>query len=203
MRFLFAALLALAAHPLAAASAAAQGISPLSVETRAALAVPVDGFASRSEIGGLLEATIRFAPIPFVAAYAGWTLADFGIDAGASVAGLDTRMRDTGFRAGAELSVPLAGLLSGVAPYVHGGIIFNRARVRVAGDGTSTLARHSERTRGHEAGVGARIKLLRRISIVPEMRYRSYEPGYGDDPPGGADGRLTYLSAGLGLAAHF
>lgn len=203
MRTLLAALLALAALPLAAAPAAAQGISMFTLEARAGMAFPVDDFAGRGEVGALVEGTVRLAPLPFVAAYAGWSMADFGIDAGASMAGLDTRLRDTGIRAGAELSVPLAGLLSGVAPYINAGLLFNRARVRVPGDGTNTLPAKSDRSRGHEIGVGARVKLIRRLSIVPELRYRSYDPEYPDGPSGNSGGRVSYLAAGVGIAAHF
>lgn len=203
MRTFIAALLALAALPLAAAHAAAQGISMFTVEARAGLAIPVDDFASRGEVGALVEGTLRVAPLPFVAAYAGWSLADFGIDSGASMAGLDMRLRDTGVRAGAEISVPLAGLLSGVAPYVNAGFIFNRARIRVPGDGTNTLPVKSDRTRGHELGIGARVKLIRRLSIVPEVRYRSFDPEYPDGPSGGSGGPVSYVSTGIGIAAHF
>lgn len=203
MRTHLAALLALAALPLVAVPAAAQGISMFTAEARAGLAFPVDDFAARGEVGALVEGTLRFAPLPFVAAYAGYSLADFGIDSGASMAGLDMRLRDTGVRAGAELSVPLAGLLSGVAPYAHAGLLFNRARIRVEGDGTNTLSVKSDRSRGHEVGIGARVKLRRHLAIVPELRYRRYDPEYPDGPSGGSGGPVSYLSAGIGISAHF
>lgn len=203
MRLLPAALAVLAALPLAAAGAAGQGVSPFTLEARAGMAIPVDHFASGAEAGYLVEATAKLSPLPFVTVYGGWTFAAFPADGDAGVAGLATDLQDSGFRFGGELSAPLAGLMSGAAPYVQAGLLFNRAEIRVSGDGTNTLGMKSDRTRGFEVGTGARITLRRRLAIVPEVRYRSYDPDFPQDPAVDIADEVSYVAASLGVTFHF
>lgn len=203
MRHLFAALILLAALPLAVAPAAAQGLLPFTLEGRGGLAVPIDGFASRAEAGYLVEATAKLSPLPFVTIYGGWSFAEFGADSDAAIAGLDTRLRDSGLRVGGELAVPLAGLMSGVAPYLQIGMLFNRAEVRVSGDGTNTLGVESDRTQGLELGTGARVALGRRFSIVPEVRYRSYTPDFETAPTVDIASEVKYIAGSVGVTLHF
>lgn len=203
MRQLLAALAVLAALPLAAASAAAQGISPFTLEARGGVAVPVDDFASGVEAGYLVEATAKVSPLPFVTAYAGWTYASFSADSDGGVAGLATSLRDSGARVGGELSVPLAGLMSGVAPYLHAGLLVNRAQIRVSGDGTNTLGVKSDWSKGFELGAGARITILRRVAVAPEVRYRAYDPRFDEEPAVGIADKLSYVVASLGATFHF
>ena len=80
MRYLLAALFVVAALPLSAAPAAAQGILPFTVEGRAGMAFPVDDFASGVEAGYLLEATAKLSPLPFATLYGGWSYAEFAAD---------------------------------------------------------------------------------------------------------------------------
>ena len=203
MRYLLAALFVVAALPLSAAPAAAQGILPFTVEGRAGMAFPVDDFASGVEAGYLLEATAKLSPLPFATLYGGWSYAEFAADGDAGVAGLETDVRDSGFRLGAELSMPLAGLMMGVAPYLQAGVLFNQAEIRVSGDGTNTLGMKSDRTRGLELGTGVRITLARRIAIVPEVRYRSYEPDFATAPTVDVAGEVSYVAVSLGATFHF
>lgn len=203
MRHLIAALPILAALPLLAAPAAAQGISPFTIEGRAGVAFPVDGFASGVEGGYLLEATAKISPLPFATIYGGWSFAAFPADGDAQMAGLATDLEDSGFRLGGELSVPLAGLLSGVAPYVQAGAIFHRAEIRVSGDGTNTLGMKSDRSRGWELGSGVRITLARRLALVPEIRYRSYDPEFENEPAIAIADQVSYVAGSLGITVHF
>lgn len=202
MRHLIAALLLTAALPLTAIPIAAQGLLPFTVGGRVGMAIPVDDFASAAEAGYLTEVAAKFSPLPFVTLYGGYSLAEFGMDSDAAVAGLDTKIRDSGFRAGGEVAVPLAGLLSGVAPYLQLGALFNRAEVRVRGDGSNTLGVKSDRSTGFELGAGARVKVARRLSVVPEVRYRSYEPQFPTESEMQID-ELSYLAATFALTLHF
>ena len=203
MRHYIAALVLMAALPLSAAPAAGQGLLPFTIEGRAGLAAPVDVFASGAETGYLVEATAKLSPIPFVTVYGGWSYAEFGGESDEEVAGLDTSVRDSGPRVGGELAVPLAGLMSGVAPYLQLGVLFNRAEVTVPGDGTNTLGVESDRTQGWEMGVGARVSLVRLLALAPEVRYRSYEPHFETEPVVGIATSVKYMAASLGLTLHF
>jgi opacity protein-like surface antigen len=202
MRYFLAALSLLAALPLSAAPAAAQGISPFTIEGRAGVGFPIDDFASGVEAGYLLEATAKLSPLPFITIYGGWSFAEFAADGDAGVAGLETNIRDSGMRLGAEVSVPLVGLI-GIAPYLQAGATFNRAEIRVAGDGSNTLGAESDRTRGLELGTGVRVTLARRIALVPEIRYRSYEPEFDVAPTIGIANEISYVAASLGVTFHF
>jgi len=203
MRQRIAALLIVAALPLAATPVAAQGILPFTLGGRMGLAIPVDDFAAHAETGYVTEVLLKASPLPFATLYGGWSFAEFGVDSESAIAGLDTKVRDSGFRAGGELSVPLAGLLSGVSPYLQVGAIFNRAQVRVRGDGTNTLGVKSDRSTGMEVGVGTRVMLVHRLSIVPELRYRSYDPEFAQEPEVQIGDRLSYLALTLALTFHF
>ena len=99
--------------------------------------------------------------------------------------------------------MPLAGLMMGVAPYLQAGVLFNQAEIRVSGDGTNTLGMKSDRTRGLELGTGVRITLARRIAIVPEVRYRSYEPDFATAPTVDVAGEVSYVAVSLGATFHF
>jgi opacity protein-like surface antigen len=203
MRYFIAALLLTAALPLSAFPTAAQGILPFTVEARAGMAFPVDEFASGVEAGFLLEATAKLSPLPFATLYGGWSYAVFAAEGDAGVAGLDSSVRDSGLRFGGEVSAPLAGLAMGVAPYLQAGILINRAEIRVQGDATNTLGGKSERTRGFELGTGVRVTLARRIAIVPEIRYRSYDPEFDVAPTIDIANELSYVAASLGVTFHF
>lgn len=203
MRHLLAALILLAALPLAAAPAAAQGISPFTLEGRAGVAFPVDGFASGVDAGYLVEATAKISPLPFATLYGGWSFAAFPADGDAGVAGLAEDVQDSGFHLGGELAVPLAGLLSGVAPYAHAGAIFHRAELRVSGDGSGTLGMKSDWSRGWEFGGGVRVRLARRVALLPEIRYRAYDPEFENEPAIGIADQVSYVAGSLGVTLHF
>ncbi|HEX6923845.1 MAG TPA: hypothetical protein VF167_00340 [Longimicrobiaceae bacterium] len=109
MRQRIAALLIVAALPLAATPVAAQGILPFTLGGRMGLAIPVDDFAAHAETGYVTEVLLKASPLPFATLYGGWSFAEFGVDSESAIAGLDTKVRDSGFRAGGELSVPWQG----------------------------------------------------------------------------------------------
>lgn len=203
MRHLRAALILLAALPLAAAPAAAQGLLPFTLEGRAGVGFPIAGFRSSVREGLLAEATAKYSPIPFLSAYAGWGLAEFGAEDDADFPGVETKVRDSGLRLGGELNVPLMGLLSGVAAYLQAGATFHRAEARVEGDESGTLGFRSDRTRGLELASGARVGLTRNLSLTPEARYRRYEPNFDSPPPIGIANEIEYIAVTLGLTLHF
>lgn len=203
MRKILAALLCLAAFPLAAAPAAAQGFLPFTVEGRAGLAVPVDDFAPGIETGYFAEATAKYSPLPFTTLYLGWTAAEFGVSDERAPAQMNVTIRDSGLRAGGELSVPLSGLMSGIAPYVQVGALFNKAQVRVSGDSDAELRVTSDRSTGLDLGAGVRVKVSRHVLVAPEVRFRRYHPDFDSEVAAALVDQLSYLGIGLGVSFHF
>ena len=77
------------------------------------------------------------------------------------------------------------------------------APIEVPGDGTNTLSTTSDRTRGVEAGAGIRVGLAPLVSLVPEVRYRSYKPEFMTAPTVQIANEIRYLTFSLGAALHF
>lgn len=203
MRKCIAALMCLAALPLAAAPAAAQGFFPFTIEGRAGLAVPVDDFAPGIETGYFGELTAKYSPLPFTTLYLGWTAAEFSMSAERAPEATSVTLRDSGVRFGGELSVPLSGLMSGIAPYAQVGALFNRAQVRSDGEEGASFRESSERTTGLDLGAGVRIKINRHISVAPEVRFRRYHPDFENEAAAALVDQLSYLGIGLGASFHF
>lgn len=186
-----------------AGSAGAQGSKPFTLEARGGLAYPMETFDQGAKVGFLVGATAKYSPLPFISLYGGWDFARFGAEDDAGFAGVDTRVKDSGLRIGGELGVPLAGLMSGIAPYFQAGVTFTRARVDVSGDESGTLEFESEVTRGFEVGGGGRIWVAPSFSITPEIRYRRTRPDFDEAPPLGIANEVAYLVTSLGVNLHF
>jgi hypothetical protein len=184
-------------------SAAAQGAKPFTVEARGGLAYPMETFDQGAKVGFLAGATAKYSPLPFISVYGGWDFARFGAEDDAGFAGVDTWVKDSGLRVGGELGVPLAGLMSGIAPYFQAGVTFTRARVDVSGGEAGTLEFESDVTRGFEVGGGARIWVAPSFSITPEIRYRRTRPDFEEAPPLEIANEVAYLVTSLGFNLHF
>lgn len=184
-------------------AAAAQGIKPFTVEARGGLAYPMETFDQGAKVGYLLGLTAKVSPLPFVSLYGGWDRARFDAEDDAGFAGVDTRVTDSGLRVGGELGVPLAGLMSGIAPYFQAGATFTRARVDVSGDETGTLEFESDVTGGFELATGARIWLAPSFSLTPEVRYRRTRHDFEEAPPLQIANEVAYLVTSLGINIHF
>jgi opacity protein-like surface antigen len=187
----------------AAGAAAAQGARPFTLEARGGLAFPLESFDPGAQTGFLVGATAKYSPIPFLSLYGGWDFARFGAEDDAGFTGVATRVTDSGLRVGAELGVPLVGLMSGIAPYVQGGATFSRIRVEADEDPSGTLDFESSVTRGFEVGAGARISVAPSFSLTPEVRYRRTRPEFDETPSIDIAAEVAYLAASLGFNLHF
>lgn len=192
---------ALAMALLVAPAAPAQQILPVSLEVRGGLGFPMGDFPTRGLVaqeavesgdGFALRGTYNL--IPLLGVYAGFERYSFGVDE-EEAAGPDLNFVDSGFSAGAQLSLPLA-MLAGVSPWIRGGAIFHILDYEleeIAGVEANTS---SDRTLGFEAGAGVDIPLGQVLSFTPGVTYRSYEPQF----DGLTDGeRLSYLAVEMGL----
>src|SRR5690606_17518400 len=111
--------------------------------------------------------------------------------------------KDSGWRLGGEVGVPLVGLATGIAPYAQAGVILNRTRIDLAGEQADEASRRSDRSGGFEVAGGIRISIARSISITPELRYRAHDPEFVGDAEVGPAREIRYLVPGLGVTYHF
>jgi hypothetical protein len=148
--------------------------------------------AVESGAGFALRGTYRV--IPALGVYAGFERYSFGVDE-EEAAGPDLNFVDSGFSAGAQLSLPL-GMITGVSPWVRGGAIFHIFDYELEEDAGANPDTSSDRTLGFEAGAGVDIPLGLILSFTPGVTYRSYEPQF----EGLTNGeRLSYLAVEMGL----
>lgn len=195
----------LALVALAATSpAAAQGLLPIAVEARGAIAFPLDDFpvdqaggrvAAETGVGVGVNGSLAF--FPGLAVYGGWDRYAFAVDSESLLGSEDAELVDQGFAVGGKLSLPL-GMLIGVSPWVRGGALFRTLELN--GDqGAAGLSAEIESSRsvGYELGAGVTIPLGLILSFTPGVTYRSFKPDFGD----GSEGRVKYFDVSLGLRA--
>ncbi|MBV9774032.1 MAG: porin family protein [Gemmatimonadetes bacterium] len=182
-----------------ASASLAQSILPLSAEVRVGAAIPTGDFSDGVKTGSSYGATVKFSVMPMIALYGGWEQAVFKAEDDPDFQGTDVKIRDTGVRAGAELRIPLVGMVTGISPYVQAGALFNKATASLSDDTGGSLDINSDRGLGFEVGAGAGIRIAPTISLVPEVRYRTYKPDFGDQS---GDSNLSYFNVGLGVSVH-
>ena len=190
MRKLVAASCAVVALLTAGGDAHAQGILPFAVEARGGFSVPQgdwkdDPFGVNGGWGYGLNARVQI--LPLISLYGGWETYAFEMDAD------EAEANDSGLRAGAQVSLPLA-MLTGFSPYAFAGVIYNRTSMEVA-----TGEAESDDGIGWEAGGGVSIPFAPTLSFTPGVRYRTHSAEFAS--PGVLDGDLTvsYIVVDLGL----
>src|SRR5215218_1251044 len=147
-----------------ATRAHAQNTLPVSFELRGGASIPTGDFADGVQTGWSLGGSVLYAPRPNLALYAGFQHDDFSLDDDADVdEGTDVGIQDDGLRAGARVSLLLAGLGS-VRPWAEGGVLFNRTTVS-ASDGDVSASVDSDWALGFEVGAGLAFDVSPKVSI--------------------------------------
>lgn len=172
--------------------------SPLSLEIRGGVAVPMGDFADAATTGVGFGGTAAFQILPIFDVYAGYSWTRFSAEADDDIGGTDVDITDSGFAVGGRLYLAPVGNL---APWVQGGVLLHELEREVSGNGVSVSVT-SDRGVGFEAGGGVSIPVATNISFTPGVRYRQYPAEFGD-----ADELLDidvqYLSLDLGVQLRF
>ncbi|HEX6750261.1 MAG TPA: outer membrane beta-barrel protein [Longimicrobium sp.] len=189
---------AILAHP-----ARAQIGIPFSAEVRGGVALPTGEFGDGAGTGWGIDGTLRYRIAPMVDVYGGYAYFSFGADSASDFAeGVDVAIRDQGFRAGARLTVPLVGMMTGVSPWIEGGATFNKTTLH-ASDGSTTLDIDSDQSIGFEVGAGVIFDVAPHVSLTPGVRFRShnadFSEAFGEDD---ADVDANYVAIEIGVNIH-
>lgn len=173
--------MAFAASALAvvAAPAAAQaGLAlPVGVEAHVGASIPSGTWKDHARSGVDYGAAVRYNFAPFIGVYVGYDARTFRLEPAALPAGVESgKVVDSGIRAGLQLTVPTLGVIP-VQPFVEAGGLFNTARYEYSAN-TVTDIFPSNLGLGYEVGGGLALRIVPRVSIVPEVRYRSFKPSF-------------------------
>ncbi len=168
--------------------------TPLAVEGRGGVALPVASFRTGPDQGGKIAPAPAFG-VHFVyrgpsgwGPYVGFSQNRFGCRA-------DGCPRDHYVATDWDLGVQRT---IGGAGWVRVGAVFGRVE-RYFETAETPLHRTSSLGVGVEAGVGLRVTLPGRIGLTPGVRYSSFNTRFPDDTPL----RLRWVSADFGIAFGF
>lgn len=136
----------------------------LSLELHGGLGVPTGDLGDVSEPGLALGVDIVVDVIEYLAAYGGYTVANFGCDdTSPDIDCAPTEEFDSsGFSLGIRGELPVA---SNLRPWASLGAVFHDIRLGVS---------EAEGDTGFEIGLGLELELSHMISVGPQVRYRSY-----------------------------
>jgi opacity protein-like surface antigen len=191
-----AAALAMAAAPLAAQA----GLPiPVGVEVHAGASIPSGTWKDHAKSGFDYGAAVRYNFAPFFGVYAGYDARNFDLEPAALPNGVESgKVVDSGLRAGVQLTVPTLGVIP-VQPFVEGGALFNTTKYEYTAN-TVTDIFTSNLGLGYEVGGGLAMRIVPRVSIVPEVRYRSFKPGFdAQDQQFVSAERISALSLDIGV----
>ncbi len=173
--------------------------SPLSLEVRGGVAVPMGNFADGASTGFGFGGTASFQILPVFDVYAGYSWTRFGIEDDEEFGGADVDLTDSGFAVGGRLYLAPIG---NIAPWVQGGVLLHQLETDVSGSGLS-LSFTSDRGVGFEAGGGVAIPLGTNISFMPGVRYRQYPAEYTDPEEQPFNIDVQYVALDLGVRLRF
>ena len=171
--------LAASALAVIAGPAAAQpGLPlPVGVEAHAGASLPSGTWKDHAKSGFNYGAAVRYNFAPFLGVYAGYDASNFDLEQAALPNGVESgKVIDSGLRAGVQLTVPTLGVLP-VQPFVEAGGLLNTAKYEYTAN-TVTDIFTSNLGLGYEVGGGLAVRVVPRVSVVPEVRYRSFKPGF-------------------------
>ncbi|CAN5497287.1 hypothetical protein BH24GEM3_BH24GEM3_18620 [soil metagenome] len=171
--------------------------SPLSLEIRGGIAVPMGDFADGAQTGVGFGGTASFQILPVFDVYAGYSWTRFGIDDDGDLDGADVDLTDSGFAVGGRLYLAPIG---NIAPWVQGGVLLHQLEISGSEGGVSASVT-SDRGVGFEAGGGVAIPVGTNISFMPGVRYRQYPAQFGDDDDDAGD--VQYIALDLGVRLRF
>lgn len=142
-----------------------------------------------------IEGTVNYRIIPNLAAYAGWGWNRFS--AGQSFAGTKNDFEETGYTLGLQFTHPFEkGNLGYLLEF--GGIL-NHIEVE---NNNGDIIADSGHGLGWQAGLGLKIPLGERFSLIPAIRYRALSRDIQIDQTKTAVD-LNYVSVGIGLSWAF
>ena len=164
-----------------AAPAAAQD-SPLSIEGRTGVTIPMGDLSDAGAEPGLIFGVDAFYVVgEVVSVYGGWGYHQFSCD------DCIADVTAAGPRAGVKILYPVPGAAT---PWFRTGLTFNSA------EGLADVS--SDRAVGFEAGAGIDYALSPRLSVTPAVRYAFFDADFGAVEP-----TFSYLTLDLGLHFHF
>jgi outer membrane protein with beta-barrel domain len=166
--------LAMAAVPVAAQ---AGPVIPVAVEAHGGASIPGGTWKDHAKSGVDYGVAVRYNFAQFFGVYAGYDGRTFDLKPAALPNGAESgRVVDSGMRAGVQLSVPTLGVVP-VQPFVEAGGLLNTTRYDYTA-GTVTEIFTSNFGVGYEFGGGLALHVVPRVAVVPEVRYRSFKPGF-------------------------
>ena len=143
--------------------------------------------------GGELTVAYRF--MPHLAAYAGWSYNNFGVDQ--SFAGTDASIEETGYTFGLQFIHPIGE--SNISYLLRAGGTYNHIEIE-NNDGEIII--DSGHGFGWQAEAGLIIALSQKFSLLPSLRYRSLNRDIEiNSVKTSVD--LNYLSFGVGVSWSF
>ncbi len=192
MRALFRTAIVVLALTGSATAAAAQGIIPIAVEGRGALALPQGDWDSNNSIntGYGYGFNIRVQLFPLISAYGGWDRYNFGVSGSGNA-----DASDAGMHLGGQISLP-TGWLIGVSPFAFAGLVFNRTEMPV---GNSSITTESDREIGYEVGAGLAFPFIPAVTLTPQIRYRSHGAEFSAGAGERIDTTISYFSFDVGV----
>jgi opacity protein-like surface antigen len=151
----------------------------LSIEARGGAAIPTGEWNEDDEVetGFGFGGNVRVNITPMVAIYGGWEMYQFAVDT-EGLGDVDADLTDKGFRAGAELTIPMPAYPS-LMPFVELGATYNTTSLELSDDDAS-LEVESDATLGGEAGVGVAFALSPNLSVTPAVRFRTHDADFDD-----------------------
>jgi hypothetical protein len=167
--------------------------TPLSVEVRAGLGVPVSDFAEDNSAGVGLGGTLVYRMAPMVDLYAGYSWQQFGeqVDWDETF-----QWSSSGFAAGARLHVLD---MTGIRPWIGAGVIAKKLSLRFTweddeweGPSSGTVTETTDYSFGFEVEAGLDLPVGSRLALTPAVGFRRYTPGQ-------LEWVVSYVSVQLGV----
>jgi opacity protein-like surface antigen len=188
-----------AAVAFGAGSAQAQQL-PLSIEIRGGAALPTGDWNDDDvfETGLGFGAAVTFRPTSALGVYAGWDRFSFGVDdEEAGEEEVDASLNDSGFRAGAELALPVSG--APVSPFVSAGVFYGKTELEVDGD-VGSVGFETDSSIGFEAAVGVGFN-AGPVTVRPAVGYRTRSLEF-EGEEAGEDDTISYFTFILGISLN-
>jgi opacity protein-like surface antigen len=183
-------LVALLAVPL-------QAQTPLSLEVRAGMGVPVGDFAEDNSPGIGLGGNLIYRMTPMIDLYAGYSWQQFGEQTEWEWDGT-VQWSSSGFAAGARLHLLD---MTGVRPWIGAGVIAKQLSLRVTwddeleGPSSGTTTETTDYSIGFEVEAGLELPVGSRFSLTPAVGFRRYTPSKGEWAAASA---VSYVGVHLG-----
>lgn len=147
------------------------------------------------KVGFGSELTIAYNFMPHLAAYAGWSYNNFGVDQ--SFAGTDASFEETGYTFGLQFIHPIGE--SDIKYLVRAGGTYNHIEIENNDGGITFDSGHGL---GWQAEAGLSIPLSEKFSLLPGVRYRSLSRDIEIENVS-TSVQLNYFSVGVGLSWSF